>query len=177
METFDEASTDIHQWIARVLSEEECGRLMSMIATWRSMHPDAINVEAVRFSELPMGTRGVTGAGDSEGFGRLVQSARAAMQTADSALLLGERAMHYAQRAPFLIRMQVRLGVHEVMNESASSLVQLGQDFVESTTAQGALDRVRQVRHGVRNVAFAALLVSAASFVTYLATGRSRSRG
>jgi hypothetical protein len=59
----------------------------------------------------------------------LLSDVKKATFAADQALLFGERALYYAQRAPFLFRMQGRAAVSELMGA-----------FSEATSALPAVD-------------------------------------
>ena len=59
---------------------------------------------------------------DVRGIKRLVQHADRALSTADATRLLAERTFHYAQRAPFLMRLQARVATHELITEGFYTL-------------------------------------------------------
>jgi hypothetical protein len=54
--------------------------------------------------------------------GGLLASVESATQVGDRAILLSERALFYAQRAPFLFRLQAQAGTREVLTEAMSTL-------------------------------------------------------
>ncbi|MGZ3709283.1 MAG: hypothetical protein ACXWPM_11170, partial [Bdellovibrionota bacterium] len=64
---------------------------------------------------------------DRAAIGGLLSSVSAAVQATDAARLLGERALFYAQRAPFLMRMQARLSAHELIEDTGIELSGLSQ--------------------------------------------------
>ena len=52
----------------------------------------------------------------------LLAGVNAVTQTADAAVLLCERAMFFAQRAPFLFRLQARVGAYEIARDGVRQL-------------------------------------------------------
>jgi hypothetical protein len=103
----------------RVMRPEQEARLRGMIEDWRRANPDLLRVELIRFSAFSKLAGKVASEKESGG---LFRSLTSVTQTADEAVLLGERAMFLAQFAPFLMRMQGRVGAYEVTHDSLSQL-------------------------------------------------------
>jgi hypothetical protein len=118
---------DVWELAHKFLTPDHRAQLEELIRTWQAMHPSQFRVESVRlsdFSELAARTcRQQNGQG-------LFGSMRVATQAADQALLLGERALFWAQRAPALIRLQVRLGALEITADGLRQL-QHGERVLE----------------------------------------------
>jgi hypothetical protein len=114
-----------HVWgIAdKVMGPQQKQTLQKYIRNWRQKHPDQVNVETVRLSAFSYEKD--LAANEQSEIGGLFSSVQEATQAADSARLFAERALYYAERAPTLLRLQTKLGAHEVMNEIGLSLTEL----------------------------------------------------
>lgn len=113
----EEAAWDLGD---NLLNPEQIARLRGLIAKWERENPGQDRVEYVRLSEFSR-TAGRVAAKNDEASG-LLASVNSVTQTADAAVLLGERAMFLAQRAGFLLRLQVRLAAYEVAHDSVRQL-------------------------------------------------------
>lgn len=93
--------------------------LRERILSWPGERNTAAEVAYVRLSDLPRG--GATTAEAGEG---AISSLRAAVQQAEQARLLGERAMFLAQRTPYTLRWQAEVLAHNMlaMDESQKLL-------------------------------------------------------
>jgi hypothetical protein len=105
-----------------VISPEQQRELSSFISQWTEHHPDHYSVEALRFSQFPESMREEVPDSDSRGIQRLIQHANRALTAADATRLLAERAFYYAQRAPFLMRLQARVATYELLVEGYRGL-------------------------------------------------------
>src|SRR5262249_356315 len=106
----------------KVLAPEVQDTVRNLILDWQSKHPGQFMVEAVRFNEFAERAGRVSAGRPNQARGIFGQ-VRAATQTADEAVLLGERGMFLANRMPTLIRLQARLGVFETTSDA---LLRLG---------------------------------------------------
>ncbi len=123
-QAFAESSQQIWIIAEKVLDAHQRDLLKKVISTWRQKHPDQINVETVRLSAFST-EAGAKAAGLDQNVGGLFASLEQSTQAVDSARLFSERALYYAERAPFLFRLQVRLGAYEIVNDTGVSLAQL----------------------------------------------------
>jgi hypothetical protein len=116
---------------AKVLDEADRARLRGLIDDWLRDNPDRVAVEAVRFLEFSImaGKLSTERADETKG---LFGNVKSAIKSADQALLLGERAMFLAQRMPFLLRVQVRLGVSEMTSDTLVHLQELERRLREA---------------------------------------------
>lgn len=145
---------DLWQRGEKVLDESQRADLRELIATWLREHPGQVRVESVRLSDFSeQAGRAVRGRKATG----LLASVRSVTRTADEAVLLGERAVFLAQRAPFLLRLQTRLGAHEITSDgitrarelepmltNVAALPPLVSDL--STVAAHALETAKEVR-------------------------------
>jgi hypothetical protein len=104
-----------------VISTEMQSELSSFIFQWIEHHPDHYFVDTLRFSQFPESMREEVPNSDSTGIQGLIQHANRALTTADATRLLAERAFFYAQRAPFLMRLQARVATYELFTEGYRS--------------------------------------------------------
>jgi hypothetical protein len=76
--------------------------------------------------------------------GGLFASVQQSTQVVDSARLFAERALYYAERAPFLFRLQARLGVNEILNDASLSLAQLSVPPGQESTLKDLMKELQQ---------------------------------
>jgi hypothetical protein len=118
---FQKASEEIWSIAGKVMTPDQKERLAKLIQRWRDKNPGQTAVENIRFSEFSKES-GARAQEMQKDVGGLLASIKGATQTGDRAVLLGERALFYAQRAPFLWRAQARAGTREVLNEAMTTL-------------------------------------------------------
>lgn len=118
---FDHSIRELWQIADKILTAAEQEQVRSVVEAWLQDNPGQYRVEAVRLfhfsdvaasaaSERAKRTRG------------LLSSVKTATQSADDALLLAERAMFLAQRLPFVLRQQVRVGAQELFGDGQHEL-------------------------------------------------------
>jgi hypothetical protein len=106
---------DIWTVSEKVLTPDQQEDLRALIRAWYEQHPEQHNVWGIRFGEFS-GQRAaeLDRVIKSGGLLGQVQQTREAV---DEVRFLGERVLYYMQRAPFLVRAQVSLGVARVTDE------------------------------------------------------------
>jgi hypothetical protein len=143
----DQAFTESRQqiWVIaeRVLDPQQRSLLQSVISAWRNKHPEQINVETVRLSAFST-EAGAKTSGLDQNVGGLFASVQQSTQAVDSARLFAERALYYAERAPFLFRLQARLGASEIMDGAGLSLAQLPSPLRRERTIRDLLKEFQQ---------------------------------
>ena len=107
------------------------------------LHPDQINVETVRLSDFST-QAGAKAAGLNEDIGGLFASVQQSTQAVDSARLFAERALYYAERVPFLLRLQGRLGADEIMDDARVNLSQISAPLKDKQALSELMKEVRQ---------------------------------
>jgi hypothetical protein len=112
-EAFRTSADDIAAMAGGVISSDAQAELRQVIGEWQAEHPDHDDVAAVRLSAYAK-YRGASSRGDTGLFGLL----RGARQTADTAVLLGDRALYATQRLPYLVRLHVRIAGGELLDEA-----------------------------------------------------------
>jgi hypothetical protein len=121
LDAFESASDELRTINSRVLRPETQARLQRLIEDWERENRDRIRIESVRLYDFIEG--GGTGsrqrASDAKG---LLRDVRSSIKAVDEAFLLADRVMFLAQREPFLIRLQARLGVSEIVSDSLTDL-------------------------------------------------------
>jgi hypothetical protein len=113
------AESDAWRLGDRILNQEQRGQLHLLIDAFVAHYPDQAHVEGVRleqFSQL------AATAAERRSARGLLATLKTGAKTADAAVLLGERAVFVAQRAPALMRLQARLGVQEVLGDTLERL-------------------------------------------------------
>lgn len=123
---FARSEKDLHKIAAKVISPGQQQEVRRIIEDWRRQNPLLHEVEGVRlfsFGEIA-GEVSAERARQARG---LLAAVKVATQSADQALLLAERTMFLAQRLPFTLRLQARLGAQEILSDSLESLGQADQ--------------------------------------------------
>jgi hypothetical protein len=106
----------------KVFAPAQEEQLRDLIGAWKRENPAQVHVENVRlahFSKLH---------GDAAASARqrgLLAGVKTATKTADDALWMGERALFLAQRLPFTMRLQVRVGLLELLGDGKSAAERL----------------------------------------------------
>jgi hypothetical protein len=105
----------------KVLSDERKSELHALIDQWLERNPDIAYVESVRFAGFSqfVGALSAKSANETSG---ILGTVHSATRAADQAVLLAERFRFVATRAPFLLRVQARLGASEIMADGIQRL-------------------------------------------------------
>ncbi len=106
----------------KVLSSAQEDLLREQVRAWQAENPAQVHVEAVRLADF---SKLHGDAAKNAAASGLLASVKSATRTADDALRLGERALFLAQRAPFSLRLQVRIGTLELMAEAGQQVARL----------------------------------------------------
>jgi hypothetical protein len=112
-EAFRASMEDISTVAAGVISGEVQEELRQVMREWQQENPDHDDVAGVRLSAYAK-YRGSSSPGKSGLFSLL----RGASETADTAVLLGDRALYATQRMPYLIRLHVRIVAREAVADA-----------------------------------------------------------
>ena len=120
LRTFEESEAAFWPIADRILNADQKAKVIARIDAWRREHPDQVRVEAVRFTDFAVQAGAVAAARAKEDRG-ILASVKAATQEADQAILLAERGFFLANRMPFLLRLQARLGAREILGDTAQT--------------------------------------------------------
>jgi hypothetical protein len=139
-DAFQAALEDIVEIAQRVTSDEVETEIRHVIREWQLDNPNQEDVTSVRLSAYA--ERRTSSAGTRAASG-LFSVVREAAQTADTALLLGERALYAAQRLPFLVRVHARIGASELVADltrhiDALDAAQMSQNAAARARALGS---------------------------------------
>ena len=135
LKAFQNSARDVWELASKYISAEQRQHLLEAIEKWQRVNPDQQDVISFRFSEILEAVKKSSFLREREksAFPRLTK----ALATADQSRLLGERALYYAQRAPFLVRRHARA--------SLSELFQGLRLETEEITLRKAMDRAGAV--------------------------------
>jgi hypothetical protein len=141
--SFERSLDDISTFARSVVSGDVEAEVRRVIEQWRAENPDLVEVEAVRLSTY-VAERASTLEKHAPSVIRLMHQAA---HTADDAVLLGERALYAAQRLPFLVRKQARVGSSELLVDLARNLdsVELPLTAANARFVLDALGKLRDV--------------------------------
>ncbi len=117
---FQSSLEDIGAIARRVFPAQVETELREVIAEWQRENPAQDNVTAVRLSAYAR----YRAASTSKNAG-VLSMIRGATQTADTAVLLGDRALYATQRLPYLVRLHVRIALREFLVDSLRTARQL----------------------------------------------------
>lgn len=129
LSAFVDAENDLQVILDKVTTRAQQSHLDELIRSWRQEHPNEVEVEGVRLADFSLKAGRIVSERNDEVSG-LLANMKGAVLSADQALLLGNRAMYLAQRMPFLLRLQARIGAQEVLMDSSGQLSQ-GADIVD----------------------------------------------
>jgi hypothetical protein len=121
---------DIWAVAAGLLSSEVEAELREVIREWQRENPDNDDVTAVRLSAYAKYRQG-----SSSNTAGLFALLRGATQTADTAVLLGDRALYATQRLPNLVRLHVQIAGSEIAAEAQRAV---RRAFVQTILPYGA---------------------------------------
>lgn len=119
LDVFQTSEDELWRIAARVMSADQRARLVTLVEQWRQDNPNLFRVEGVRLMDFSQRAGKVEQERAQEA-GGLLSSVKGATQAADQAVLLAERGMFLAQRMPFLLRMQARVGSREILGDALS---------------------------------------------------------
>lgn len=123
-DAFARAEKDIWKTSEKVMRTDQQAKLRGLVEGYLRDNPNQIRVESVRFDDFSVFAGRVSERQAKEA-GGLFGEVKAATMAADQAVLLGERGLYIAHRMPFLLRLQARLGVSEVMTDSLRRMNEL----------------------------------------------------
>jgi hypothetical protein len=117
VQAFERAEEQLSPIADKILDSAQQKTIYALVDDWRRANPKMFRVEAVRLTDFSK-YAGAEATARAEELGGVLASVKAATQTADQALLLGERAMFLATRMPFLLRLQVRVAGRDEMRDA-----------------------------------------------------------
>jgi hypothetical protein len=136
---FKQGWADLSVIAAKVLTPTQIAKFQEVVDRWSAAHPDQVSVEGIRLSQIAAET-GAEAAEVQEQASGLLSNIKQATISADQAVLLGERFLYYAQRAPFLLRAQSRLGIEEILAEvTPAGMEGFGTGFQQAAIRGNAL--------------------------------------
>lgn len=139
---FTTAESQLDRLGSRVLTDQEIALLDQITSDWRQEHPKQTDVEGVRMTEFSEETGARAKERQRELTG-IQASVSGLMHSADQAVMLGERALYYAQRAPFLMRLQAKVAATELVDTSAEALENLPFSTKNLDDARSLLGELR----------------------------------
>jgi hypothetical protein len=158
LSALEKASQDLEKMTAAFLTPSQFAELRQLVDAWHRRNPNIVAVETVRLPDFSAkaGARALQIESQISGLLAPISGATAA---AERGLLLGERGLYYAQRAPFLLRMQSSAALQDILDETRSSISDLPisdsslgqvQDLLVDSTetlseAQGALRELQPI--------------------------------
>jgi hypothetical protein len=113
---FQTSLEDISTIAAGIIPAEVEGELRGVVRDWQRENPDNDDVAGVRLSAYAKYRVGST----TKNAG-LFSLLHGATQTADTAVLLGDRALYTTQRLPYLVRLHVRIAIREALFDAKRS--------------------------------------------------------
>lgn len=143
-DAFATSDTEVTDIAERALGPAQRARLANLVTAWQADNPGMTRVEGIRLADFSAAA-GTAAADRALQAKSLLSGVKVATQAANQAMLMAERAMFLVHRLPFLWRLQVRLGVREVLSDT----------FVRITKGPGAVTMARLAK---RSVAAAAVL-------------------
>ncbi len=107
--------------VNRAFHAPQAERLRGFLNDWVSSHGQIRNAELLRFSQFSEALEKIKSVDSREGaISGMIRQINQAFTSADAARLLGERALYYSQRMPFLLRLQARAAVLDMAQEASA---------------------------------------------------------
>jgi hypothetical protein len=130
-DAFRASAEDISAIAAAVVSSSVEAELRQVIVQWQEENRDQDDVAGVRLSEYAKFRAGSTAS--SSGIFAILRSAS---QTADTAVLLGDRALYASQRMPFVVGLNARIVGSELVSEAQRAI---DRTLLKAVLSLGAL--------------------------------------
>lgn len=147
LDAFLDSEKDLSVIAAKYTNPANLRKVDIIIYKWRLKNPDYIKVEKVRLSDF--GNYAVTDPVSKEkkfSLSGLFVDTQGAVKAVDEMVLVSNRALFLAQHMPFLMRLQMRLGLQEMLTDSLSNL--------ETTTKIAhEMEKTRPVIHDLSELA------------------------
>lgn len=121
-EALREATEDIRAVAAKYMTPAQMGRFGHVLEDWREANPEQIHVEAVRLSAFSQFT-GVKMKQLMDEARGLLGDMRRGMQAAESARLLGDRALYLGRRLPMLLGLHARVSADDLFADLKQNLL------------------------------------------------------
>jgi len=135
--TMAQSEAEVWRLFDKVVGKKRREDLEEIIRDWQNRNPDQLRVEGIRFHTFARGAGKLAEEQEKKTSG-LLSDFKAALAAADQGVLLAERALFLAHRAPFLLRLQARLGMHEIAGDMAAQ-IKSGEEFL-GCSIKGLLD-------------------------------------
>ncbi|MCY1023484.1 hypothetical protein [Pyxidicoccus sp. MSG2] len=121
-EALQDAVEDIREVAAKYMTPSQTARFARVLADWREANPEQIHVETVRLSAFsPLAGARVQQSQDAAR--GLLGDMRRGMQTAESARLLGDRALYLGRRLPQLLGLHARVVADDLFSDLKQNLL------------------------------------------------------
>lgn len=153
LQAMAQSEAEVWQLGDKILDKKRREDLAALIRDWQVSNPNQHHVEGVRFHTFSKVAGQLAEEREKRTSG-LLSSLKSATAAADQTVLLAERALFLAHRVPFLLRLQARVGMHEIVGDMVAQL----------RSAVGVLDRVDSM---VRRWLIYLLLIGAAWAVMF----------
>jgi hypothetical protein len=113
---FSKSEADLWSAAAPLIDESRKRELETLIEEWMADNPEQLRVEGVRLDDFWRGI-GHGERGRAERAKGLLSSIQSATESANEMLLVAERGMFQVNRMPFLLRLQLRVALREVVSD------------------------------------------------------------
>jgi hypothetical protein len=118
---FNEAERALDEIASDLLTPDQRGIFDGLIKSWRKKNPELKRVEWARITDFSKKAGQIASDRSEEARG-LLAGVKAAVASADQAILLANRLVFLGQRMPFLLRLQARIAVQEIVSDSMMRL-------------------------------------------------------
>lgn len=134
LQAFLDAEKDIDELTTKIISANQLQSINNLVRNWRKKYPGQFRVEKIRlanFSQYTSASRkqAQEEKGKSFSFSNLIVDTKGAVEAADQAVLLGNRALFLSQNMPYILRLQTRLGVQEILDDTVVRFSQIDKNI------------------------------------------------
>jgi hypothetical protein len=145
------ASHSVKRLSAVYLTPAQQGELKALILGWHRQYPGVVAVESVRLSDFS-GEAGARATQLEDEISGILAPVAGATAAADRALLLGERGLYFAQRAPFLVRLQSTAALQEAIEEVKASFSDFPLTYSDLVVLKEVLGETHVVLRGLKRL-------------------------
>lgn len=118
---FEESEKDISQISQKLLTQDELNEVDYLVQEWVRDNPTKFRVEKIRFANFSKFAKDLEHR-KSFSLSKIFVNTDNVVNAADQMILMANRGIFLAQQMPFILRLQSRIGVQEVIQDSITSM-------------------------------------------------------
>jgi hypothetical protein len=121
LNAFEASEKDIINISSKHLTDDDLGEIDQLVKEWSKENPGQFRVEKIRFSDFSKFAKDA-GQGNTFALSKMAVNTDNAVNAADHMILIANRGLFLAQQMPFILRLQSRIGVQDILRDSISTM-------------------------------------------------------